>query len=310
MVRTKHFIAVLLTYTMAIMASLQSKASPPIQTTEVFVGSTPGDSHIKALLNIPANATIDFIRWELALSKKVTNANKFVLNIVFGEGQPNTSGFKGGGEKRSYEGEYTVSTPTKQMLNGEIYRLKMGNVLTPISLIKLNANLLHVLTPAGNLMVGNGGWGYTLNRKEPVANSASGLSPLAASFFNDTARQVIFEGRTPCRDFAKQYHLKVSDDCFKLKWKCILYRDSSTFLPTTYSLEGTLFRSRKITGKWKIIKGLGSNPNAIIYQLDAGLPNETISFLVGDKNVLFFLDKEMRLFTGDENFSYTLNRRK
>jgi hypothetical protein len=46
----------------------------------------------------------------------------------------------------------------------------------------------------------------------------------------------------------------------------------------------------------------------VVYQLDPDQPDRTIYLLVGDRNTLFFLDKEGRLLKGDENFSYTLNR--
>ena len=87
-----------------------------------------------------------------------------------------------------------------------------------------------------------------------------------------------------------------------------MYSDSTSLLPNKYALDRTLSRSHTIQGKWKIIKGFGSNPNAVIYQLDPDKPNASISFLVGDENVLFFLDKKHQLLVGDSNFSYTLNR--
>ncbi len=288
-----------------------SQANTSTQPATVFVGSTPGDSFIRPLLNIPDKITIDFIRWDLALQNKENKANTFTLNIMFGEGQPNTLGFKGGGEKRSFKGKYTVFENKDGMLNGEVYQLKTDNSRTAISFIKLNDNLLHLLTPDNKLAVGNGGWSYTLNRKEPQVHISSGLPSLTTcpSLLKDTARQIIYEGRTPCLDLARDYHFRVSNDCIKLKWKFILHRDATTFQPTIYTLDWTLSRSQTIQGKWKIINGLGPNSNVILYQLDPDKPNMTLSFLVGDKNVLFFLNKENQLFVGDSNFSFTLNRR-
>jgi hypothetical protein len=127
---------------------------------------------------------------------------------------------------------------------------------------------------------------------------------------------MIFEGRTPCRDFAGQYGVKVGAGCHKLKWGLILLRDVRTGEPTRYTLRTTLNRAHTIEGKWAIIRGTPNNPGAVVYRLDpdkfAGevpFPEESIFFLVGDENVLFLLDKNGRLFTGDENFSYTLNRK-
>lgn len=58
-----------------------------------------------------------------------------------------------------------------------------------------------------------------------------------------------------------------------------------------------------------MIKGYANNPDAVVIQLNPDKSDELVSFLVGDDNVLFFLDKTNQLFIGDSNFSYTLNKR-
>ena len=272
----------------------------------VLVGSTPGDALIKSLLAINPESRIDFIRWDLTLNRAENDSKTFVLKIAFGEGEPNTSGFKGGGEKISLEGIYTISKSRK----GEIYELKNEKARGAIRLIKLNDNLFHLLTPDHKLMVGNGGWSYTLSRKDAAVNNSPLLSFSTTSLPQDTAEQVIFDGRMPCREFAQKYNYKVEDNCFKLKWKLTFLRNSETGEPTTYALQSTLNRQSKIEGKWAVIKGIKNNSEAMIYRLDPDKPNESISFMVGDENVLFFLDKENRLLTGNGDFSFTLNRRK
>ena len=72
----------------------------------VFVGSTPGDELIKSLLTIHPETKVDFIRWDLTLTNTKFNQNTFVLNIAFGEAQPNTLGFKEGGKRLSFKGEF------------------------------------------------------------------------------------------------------------------------------------------------------------------------------------------------------------
>jgi hypothetical protein len=272
----------------------------------VLVGSTPGDSLIKSLLAINPQSQVDFIRWELILNQSENDLKTYVLNVAFGEAQPNTNGFKGGGEKLSLEGIYTVSKNQR----GDVYELKNEKKLNTISLVKLNDNLFHLLTPGNKLMVGNGGWSYTLNRKDSPANSSAVLPSWKTFLPDNTAQQVIFEGRTPCFDFAKQYNLQVKNDCIKLKWKLTLFRDSKTNQPTTYVLQKPLNRPNIIEGKWTIIKGIKTNSEAVIYRLDPDKPDESISFWVGDENVLFFLDKKNNLFTGNGDFSFTLNRRR
>lgn len=62
-------------------------------------------------------------------------------------------------------------------------------------------------------------------------------------------------------------------------------------------------------GNWTILGGMPSHPKAVIIQLDPDKPEKSLSLLAGDENVLFFLDKSNRLYTGNGDFSYTLNKR-
>ncbi|MFN8358023.1 MAG: hypothetical protein U0Y10_26410 [Spirosomataceae bacterium] len=268
----------------------------------LLAACTPGGDLIKSQLSIPNETKIDFIKWDLTFNTQ----NTFVLNIVYGESQPNTLGFKQGGQKKSYQGEYRISKDN----GNEIYHLKSSSFQTGISMIKLNANVFHLLTPQKQLMVGNGGWSYTLNNITPNKNIYP-LPTLANStaILSDTSLQIIYDGRTPCQDFAEENNLTVSQSCFKLKWKLILNRDPKTLQPTTYTLKRTNSRETDIKGNWTIIKELEPNQNAIVLQLDPDKPNQTISLLVGDENVLFFLHKDKNLFVGNDNFSFTLNKR-
>lgn len=273
----------------------------------VFVGSTPADPEIRSRLSISEDKKIDFIRWDLRLQNpKIGLANAFVLNIIFGEGQPNTLGFIGGGEKLSFTGEYTVSKSKTNNINGAVYQLKSAQLHGGIALVRLNTNLLHLLTKENKLMVGNGGWSYTLSRKEPL-KSPSPL-PNFTSIKTDSSAQAIFEGRTPCQIFAQDHNLDISSGCFKLKWKLTLNRDPQTFLPTTYQLRATFNRGAGIEGKWEIIKDVHSN--ALIYELHPGNQQKSFSLLAGDENVLFFIDQNKNLYNGNADFSFALNRRK
>jgi hypothetical protein len=298
----KTFLAVCVLFASSCAAAGTANA---LFSQTVLVGSTPGDALIKSLLAIKAKRQVDFIRWDLVLNQSENNSGTYALNIVFGEAQPNTLGFKDD-ERLSLEGIYTIS----KNQNREIYELKNEKTETVIALAKLNENLFHLLTPERKLMVGNGGWSYTLNRKDSTADSSPAYSSWTISLPDDSAEQVIFDGRTPCLDFARQYNLKVENDCIKLKWRLTLFRDSRTNAPTTYTLQTTLNRPETTRGTWAIIKGVKTNPEAIIYQLDPDSPDKSISFLVGDENVLFLLDRKNQLFTGNSDFSFTLNRKK
>lgn len=267
----------------------------------ILVGSTPGDTQIKQSLGIAESVKIDFIRWDLRFEPD----NTFVLQIKYGENQPNTLGFVAGGQSKDFQGTYTIT----KIDNNEIYHLKAIGL--KFSLVKLSDNLFHFLTADNKLIVGDGGWSYTLNNKNPI--KGNGKLPILSTTNNtqnDRLVQVIYDGRTPCQEFSAEHQMKVSPSCFKLKWKLTLNRDALTFKPTTYSIRKVVDGvARDITGQWAIMKGTISNPNATIYQLDPDKPSIAISMLVGDENVLFFLHKDGNLFIGNSDFSFTMNKR-
>jgi hypothetical protein len=271
----------------------------------ILVGSTPGDSLIKSVLTIHDPTKVDFIRWDLVLENVGAGSGTFLLNINYGIGKQNTSGFVDGGENKILNGKYTLINKNSKI----IYQLNTNNQ-TIIFLVKLNENIFHLLTPDHKLMVGNGGWSYTLNRKTPV--STTGFSTLTTSKeITDISPESVFEGRTPCQPLASDHpELKADPDCFKLKWRLILHRDSVSQLPKTYTIRKIVNNEPQDgSGKWTISYGTSSNPDAVIYRLDPDNPKESVSFLAGDENVLFFIDKKNIPYVGNSDFSYTLNKK-
>ncbi len=273
----------------------------------VLVGSTPGDELIKSLLTIPVETKVDFIKWNLKLTN-ATNHGTFLLDVHFGESRPNTLGFKNDGEKRSFEGTFTISENKNERIGSEVYQLKGNGLPSAISMIKVSENLFHLLTPQNKLLVGNGGWSYSLSRKELID---SGEILISSSVSDNRPLQLVFDGRTPCQEIANEHpEMGASQSCFKLKWRLILNRDSVSQLPTTYVIRKIVDNEpRDVSGKWTILKGTPANPDAIIYQIEPDKPDESISFLVADNDVLFILDKNGNPYIGNADFSFTLNRR-
>jgi len=298
-----------------IMAGLLTTSAGPCAadytSSVVWVGSTPGDELIKSQLDIPPSTKVDFIRWNLTLNNGESKQPTFVLTIAFGESKPNTLGFTNDDGKAIFEGTYTVAPNNHKNLTGVICQFTSKKLPTGLMIVKLNDNLLHLLTPQHNLMIGNGGWSYTLNRKEVIKDNVEIPTLTSAStLLNGTSLQSTYEGRTPCQNFAAEHHMNVSPQCFKLKWRLILNRDPITHEPTTYTIRKVVDNiPRDVSGKWTIIKGVKENQGVIIYQIDPENPETAISFLVGDENVLFFLDKRNRLYTGNSDFSFTLNKK-
>ncbi|HEY9362301.1 MAG TPA: hypothetical protein VIQ00_03490 [Chitinophagaceae bacterium] len=286
-----YTVVALVSFCLITMPACSQKEANSIVT---YWGSTPGDSLVKSWLKIPQDSISDFIRWQLNLDER---GNTFHLQLLYGKSQPNTSGFWGGGKSKEIKGNYNLVSERE-------YKFHSPDLREPVSFIKVGENLFHLLAPDKSMLNGNGGWSYTLNRKIPVTDTFSPIafkSPVAA-------KMEIFQGRTPCEEIAEEANMGIKSPCYKLKWLLTLHRDSLTLTPTYYSLKRTQHRQAVIEGKWLILTENNSYPGAII-QLDPDKPGKSIFFLWADNNILFFLDRNMKLLTGNYDFSYTLDRK-
>jgi hypothetical protein len=117
----------------------------------------------------------------------------------------------------------------------------------------------------------------------------------------------IFEGRCACQELAAVLKKEVSSDCFKTKWGLNLFQNPDTKEPTTYVLAGSFFRQAIRKGNWHIVKGTKEDPDDLVLALEVE-NQQTIYLLKGDDNVLFFLDNDKNILTGNDLFNYTLNR--
>ena len=118
----------------------------------------------------------------------------------------------------------------------------------------------------------------------------------------------VFEGRTPCREVAGRLNpFRIGSDCMKLKWKLTLHQDAVTGAPTRYVLEGTAYRSAPRMGTWAVLRKR-SDPGRIVYVLDPGDTQRSLSFVRADHNILLFAGEDGSPLVGDGYFSYTLNR--
>jgi hypothetical protein len=291
----------------------QGKNPDPI----IVEGSTPGDEEIKLLLDIPAARNIDFIRWHLVMrpgnASNTGTGNRdygtFTLRVDFGISKPNTLGFTGDRGQKTVEGTVRQQ-PGKEPGATSLYTLNAKELPEGIQLYAINANLFHILSRKKELLTGNGGWSFTLNRSTPGAVSESLPNTLRSDLvMHDTARTITYHGRTPCVEIARDKHLTVPGDCFKLKWKLVLHKNEAG-LPSTYSLYRTGRRQEVVTGKWSFIPGHATNPGSILLRLDGDDKEQPTSLLLLDPQVAIFLDNKDSPYTGNKDFSYTLDRRR
>lgn len=250
-----------------------------------FAASTPANAVVRTFLGISLSDSIDFIRWKLVL-----NDNSYRLHCNYGIGKPNTNGFISGGKKIELSG-----TLEKEK---NYYQLKNGTAA--LKIIELNDNLLHLLNTDNSLLVGNGGWSYTLNN----------LKPSIAYEINIQTKQslpedsIVFDGRTPCNVPGV---IPPGTECYKLKWRITLYANAEKNGTGNYKILGTAWRKENgQTGNWAVIPGKNGR---IIYQLKDNKGTTVLHLLKADENILLFTDANGNLLTGDEDFSYTLNRK-
>jgi hypothetical protein len=251
-----------------------------------FTGSTPAGPVVKSFLGIPLADSVDFIRWKLVLED-----NQYRLSCHYGIGKPNTNGFINGGKKLELKGEL------KKEKN--IYKLRnAGRVL---SIAELNQDLLHFLGPENRLLIGNGGWSYTINNISPNPSNKVNLNAKPTAIKDSLALQ----GRTPC---GVPGIIPAGTHCYKLKWYIVLYPNAEKNNSGRYRLLGTGWRAEGgLRGTWN---RHSSSEGHITYQLNDEHGKAFIYLLKLDENVLAFTDAQGKLLVGNEDFSYALNRAK
>jgi hypothetical protein len=288
-------------------------AAPPqssrFATYGAFVATTPCDTAVRAPLRIPTTANCELLQWSLVLSQDANTQapTSYRLRVTYGYLAESTYQFRRGAPDVVREGSWTITRGVASAKDAIVFRLDGDKRDLSITLLKLDDNVLHLVDRSQHLVVGTSSWSYSLNRTGNPLPARLVASTLGTT--PDSATQEHFEGRSPCRDIALQLGMDVTSACNKAKWELILNRDPTTHAPTTYTLKGTLYRQHIREGRWTIVRGTSSNPNAIVYQLLASDARETLLLARADENILFFLDKNTNLLVGDADFSYTLNRR-
>jgi hypothetical protein len=279
----------------------------------VFVGSSPGDEPIRQMLKIPADAKSDLIQWNLTLYQdpKTRAPSRYELRCAYGSTGAGKPGLARGAKVLERQGTWRTGKGIKSNPGAGVYELD-GTV----SLFHIDENVLHLLNPDRSLMVGTGGWSYTLNRAEhsekPVDRSLTLSQPDMTYPISPPAAGPmvlgIFEGRSPCQGIARALKIPVEAGCMKAKWRVTLYQNPETRAPTTYKVEGSLYRRGAREGSLTLTRGTPKDPNATVYRL-ASNTEPDLFLLKGDDNVLFFLDQDRNPRVGHAGFSYTLNRR-
>ena len=309
-------LAILLAVVIPVLTASTGSSSPPPspEVFGVFVGSSPAGESIRPLLQIPPDAGAELIEWKLTLYQdpKTGAPARYHLEYKYGMTVPGTPGLGPIARAAERRGSWRIAKGTKGHPEAVTYELHAA-----VSLFKVSDSVLHVLNGDRSLMIGTGGWSYTLNRSDasearvdPSADSGPSESRTVSPVATGPSVFGIFEGRTPCQGIARELTIPVSAGCAKVKWRVTLYQDPESRTPAAYKLETSLHRSGAREGRWTIERGAAADPNAVVYRLEPVGKEAALFLLRGDDHVLFFTDQKRRPLTANADFSYTLNRRK
>lgn len=293
--------------------AVSAEAIGASSSAQVFCGSSPCDEPIRQILGISSNGVPELIEWKLTLHRdpKTLAPTRYELRCNYGTTAPNNPGIAAPAKALERQGAWKITKGTKASPDGIAYDLQGA-----FSVYQINSNVLQILNPDRTLMIGNGGWSYTLNS---TVHSEKPVDAELARTVPDMSYQIlplatgptvfgVFEGRSPAHGIARELKIPLHPAATKAKWRVTLYQDPDTQEPTTYKIEGTLFRPKAREGKWTIQRGNINDPKATIYQLSS-ITEPALHLLKGDDNVIFFLDQNRMPMVGHCEFSYTLNRR-
>jgi hypothetical protein len=160
MVHAKHFFYVVFISCLTGTVSCSQNNSTTNSSTLLFVGSTPCNTLTRSQLEIPETTKCEFVKWELTIN--VSSAT-FRIVALYGESKPNTNGFMGGGQMFEGQGKYLYQS-AKDNPKNKLYYLYGENFKSTIILREMDENILHFADANKKFLVGNGGWGYVLNR--------------------------------------------------------------------------------------------------------------------------------------------------
>ncbi len=145
-------------------ACSQSGSSEKTTLSGHYTGSTPCDALIKSIMGIPSASVCEFMKWDMTLSKSSLDTGSYQLIVHYGESQPNTNGFKGGGTRIEASGKYTISRSNASGSGRKIYHLTGTKIQPELALIEMDNNIFHFADTKGNYLLGNAGFSYVLNR--------------------------------------------------------------------------------------------------------------------------------------------------
>ncbi len=158
------FLSIVLMCCITITSCSQNSSSQIRLATDVFKGSTPCNPSVNAVLKIPLSDTCVFMKWELDVFNKNGKDSSFKLLISYGDFQPNTMHFLGGGKSISIVGKLWTTYIIKNSTKYKIFHLDTDKNDPGLLFIQLDNNVLHLLDSNMNFIKGDPSFAFVLNR--------------------------------------------------------------------------------------------------------------------------------------------------
>jgi len=268
-----------------------------------FVGTTPCDAVLRGFIGgLAPDAPCPAIVWQLDLGVREQTGPGWSLVATYGA--PMASNPTATGAPRvSVRGKLETSPTT--------YRL-IASTGQSIVFRRISGTLIHPLDERNRLMLGTTAYSYTLSRADATDDLGQPSQAQDGSYSlspRETGNTVfgMFGGRTPCMGIARSMHLALTDGCERVKWRITLLQKAGSSEPTTYKIEGSLHHTARV-GAWHIVRGMASDPDAVVFQLDGTATEGPMLLWKADDDVLFLLNERKQPLVGTLNFTYTLNR--
>ena len=162
-----RFLSIILFCCIAISSCSQNSLPETKLATDIFEGSTPCNPSVNAVLKIPLSDTCVFMKWELDMFNKIGKDSSFKLLISYGDFQPNTMYFLGGGKSMSIVGKLWTTHIIRNSTKYKILHLAGDKNAPGLVFIQLDNNILHLVDSNMNLIKGDPGFAFVLNRIDP-----------------------------------------------------------------------------------------------------------------------------------------------
>ena len=161
-----RFSSIVLIWCCAVNSWSQNSAYETKLPIGIFEGSTPCNPSVNAVLKIPLSDACVFMKWRLEMFAENGKSNSFKLLISYGDFQPNTMNFLGGGKSMSVVGNLLTTSIIKNGTKYKLLHLAGDKNAQELVFIQLDNNVLHLIDSNMKFIKGDPSFAFVLNRAD------------------------------------------------------------------------------------------------------------------------------------------------